>query len=44
MLYNKSENSLKHDKSDLLAVQLSRRREEKRREEKRSEATCGNKT
>jgi hypothetical protein len=37
MLYNKSENSLKHDKSDLFAVQLSRRREQKRIEEKRRE-------
>jgi hypothetical protein len=38
MLYNNSENSLKHDKTGLLAVQLSR--EENRREE----AICGNKT
>jgi hypothetical protein len=37
MLCNKSQNSLKHDKTGLLAVQLSRRREEKRREEKRRE-------
>jgi hypothetical protein len=37
MLCNKSQNSLKHDKTGLLAVQLSRRREEKRREERRRE-------
>jgi hypothetical protein len=37
ILYNKSENSLKHDKTGLLAFQLSRRREENRIEEKKRE-------